>query len=300
MKKLYRHVCWILKGIQVFALVGRSGTGKSFRAKLIAQKYGVDLMIDDGLLIQDQKIIAGKSAKKELAFLGAIKTALFDDSRHRQEVCQALTKTKFKRVLIIGTSEKMAKKIAHRLDLPPINKVIKIEDVASKEDIETAQHFRKQEGKHIIPVPAVEISQKYSHIFYDSIRVFLRRRFMRKGKSAVFEKTVVQPNFGSKGRITISEAALSEMVVHCVEEYNESILVKKVSVRNGARGYRLTIDTKIPFGFQMSGVLHDLQSYIVDNLERYTGIMIDRMDIRIDNVSAQNVKTSLTGETLLR
>jgi ABC-type oligopeptide transport system ATPase subunit len=35
---------------KVFALVGGSGTGKSFRAKLVAQKYGIDFIIDDGLL----------------------------------------------------------------------------------------------------------------------------------------------------------------------------------------------------------------------------------------------------------
>ena len=51
-----------LKGIQVYALVGESGTGKSFRAKLVAQKYRIDLIIDDGLVIKDDKIIAGYSA----------------------------------------------------------------------------------------------------------------------------------------------------------------------------------------------------------------------------------------------
>ena len=54
-----------MRGVTVFALVGRSGTGKSFRAKLVAQKFGIDLIIDDGLLIRDQKIIAGRSAKRE-------------------------------------------------------------------------------------------------------------------------------------------------------------------------------------------------------------------------------------------
>ena len=41
------------KRIKVFALIGESGTGKSFRAKLVAQKYGIDYIIDDGLLIRE-------------------------------------------------------------------------------------------------------------------------------------------------------------------------------------------------------------------------------------------------------
>ena len=80
--------------------------------KLVAAKYGVDLIIDDGLLIQDQKIIAGKSAKKETAYLSAIKTALFDDPAHRREVRNAIRNSDFKRILIVGTSAKMAAKIA--------------------------------------------------------------------------------------------------------------------------------------------------------------------------------------------
>ena len=41
----------------IYALVGESGTGKSYHAKLVAQKYGLTALIDDGLLIQDDKII---------------------------------------------------------------------------------------------------------------------------------------------------------------------------------------------------------------------------------------------------
>ena len=57
------------RSITVFALVGESGTGKSFRAKLLAEKYGIEAMIDDGLLIKDDKILAGKSAKHEKTYI---------------------------------------------------------------------------------------------------------------------------------------------------------------------------------------------------------------------------------------
>jgi len=71
---------------RVFALVGESGTGKSFQAKLVTQKYRINLLIDDGLLIRDNRIIAGHSAKKEKSFLAAVKVALFDEKSHRDEV----------------------------------------------------------------------------------------------------------------------------------------------------------------------------------------------------------------------
>ena len=90
-------------GMTVYALVGQSGTGKSFRAKLITQKYGLTAIIDDGLLIEDDKILAGKSAKHEKTYMGAVRVALFDDKEHRDSVARVLQKNKIKRILLLGT-----------------------------------------------------------------------------------------------------------------------------------------------------------------------------------------------------
>src|SRR5215469_15166445 len=116
-----------LKRIRVFALVGESGTGKSFRAKLVAQKYEIEYIIDDGLLIRDNRILAGHSAKKEKTFMAAVKVALFDDKSHRDEVAKKLQALKTKRILVLGTSDKMVFKIAARLQMPPPSKIIRIE-----------------------------------------------------------------------------------------------------------------------------------------------------------------------------
>jgi len=163
-----------LRRIKIYALIGESGTGKSFRAKLVAQKYGIDYIIDDGLLIKDNRILAGHSAKKEKTFLAAVKVALFDEKAHRDEVARKLQGEKIRKMLILGTSEKMVNKIAARLQLPPPGKIIKIEDIASQEEIEKAIRTRRIEGKHVIPVPSIEIKRNYPNIFYDAIRIFKR------------------------------------------------------------------------------------------------------------------------------
>ena len=51
--------------MDVIALVGPSGTGKSHRALMVARQNKADAIIDDGILIKDNKIIAGHSAKRE-------------------------------------------------------------------------------------------------------------------------------------------------------------------------------------------------------------------------------------------
>ena len=58
MNRVFKFAFSHLNGIKVFALVGRSGTGKSHHSKLLAQKYHIDLIIDDGLLIRGDKILA--------------------------------------------------------------------------------------------------------------------------------------------------------------------------------------------------------------------------------------------------
>ena len=283
MNRILRYVIWKLTGKKVFALIGRSGTGKSFRSKLVAEKYGIELIIDDGLLIRGDKIIAGKSAKKEKVFLKAIKTALFDDDDHKQDVIAALQKEKFKKILIIGTSEKMVNKIAARLNLPDPEKVFKIEDLASKEEIETAMRIRNSEGKHVIPVPTIEITRNYPQIVYDSMRIFFRKKLPIPGQTKMFEKTIVRPEFGKKGKISMSEAALTQMVIHCLDEFDDTIHVKKVIVKTETDGYNLTIKLKVPIRLQVSGSLSDLQKYISDSLERYGGVFITVVNIEIDD-----------------
>ena len=135
-------------------MVGKSGTGKSFKARQVARRFRIDLIIDDGLLIRGQKIIAGKSAKREKGILSAIKTAVFANADQIDEVKRALAAQTYGRVLIIGTSRKMIQRIASTLGLLPLQRVITIEEVSTHEEIARALKIRAEQGKHIIPVPA--------------------------------------------------------------------------------------------------------------------------------------------------
>ena len=273
--------------ITVFALVGPSGTGKSFRAKLLADKHGLEAIIDDGLLIQNDKILAGQSAKREKTYMGAVRVALFDDKGHRDQVAKVLQKMHIKKILILGTSEKMVQKIAMRLQLPAPSKIIKIEDIATKEEIEKAQRNRLIEGKHVIPVPALEIKHNYPKIFYDRVRIALKggKKKTAGETGKVYEKTVVRPEFSKKGRLEISEAAITQMVMHCVAEFDNQIRVKKLKIKTDARGYRLILTIDVPFGTQLTGKIHNLQKYIIDNVEKYTGILIEEVNIIIDKIT---------------
>ena len=284
-----------LQGIHVFALVGKSGTGKSFRAKLLAEKLDAPYIIDDGLLIHDTAILAGKSAKQEKNYISAIKTALFSDQEHRDEVVRIIQERKIKKILLLGTSEKMVTRVAEALELPPISQIIRIEEIASQQDIENAIKSRFEEGKHVIPVPAIEIKRAFIQNLTDTIRIFFKGATSSDGskKSRFFEKSVVQPDFHEKrtpGAVTISEAALSQMIIHCVDEYDDDILVRKIKVKISRSGYGIDLAIDVPFGKTLAGGLHGLRSYILNNIQKYTGIVIDHLKIEVEKVTQRKPK----------
>jgi uncharacterized alkaline shock family protein YloU len=286
-KTIYYHLLWMARGIQVFALVGRSGSGKSFRSTLIARKYLIELIIDDGLLIHNQKILAGRSSKREKAYLTAIKTALFTNEEHRTEVMRALHHFNFKRILILGTSNGMVQRIAKRLDLPAPRRILSIEDVATEEEIRLAIKTRKTEGKHIIPVPAIEVKQNYPHLIYETIKIFFAQRFLRKTEQ-VIEKTVVRPEFSRRGRLEISEPALGQMVMHCVNEFDPTLKIEKLQVKKEREGYSLVVHLRVAYGTQLSRSIPDLQRYIIENIESYAGFELGRVDILISKIEKQS------------
>lgn len=286
MSNFLEDIVRTFKPCTVYALVGESGTGKSFRSKLLAEKYGIDAIIDDGLLIQNDKILAGHSAKREKTYMGAVRVALFDDKEHRDEVAKAWKKAHIKKLLILGTSEKMVLKIAMRLQLPQPQKIIHIEDIASREEIEKAIKSRQIEGKHVIPVPSIEIKRNYPQIFSNSIKLFFRKKkILNQNDGKLFEKSIVQPEFSKKGRIEISEAALTQMVMHCVAEADSAVRIKKMSIKTDSRGYRIIITIDVPFGTQLTGKIHKMQRYIIDKIESYTGILIEEVSIIIDKIT---------------
>mgnify|MGYP004535033221 CR=1 FL=1 len=80
--------------IKVYAFVGPSGTGKSYRAQMVASERDIPCIIDDGLLIKENEVLAGESAKKAPTKVGTVKHALFYEQEERDIIIRALKKEK--------------------------------------------------------------------------------------------------------------------------------------------------------------------------------------------------------------
>jgi uncharacterized alkaline shock family protein YloU len=44
----------------------------------------------------------------------------------------------------------------------------------------------------------------------------------------------------------------------------------------------------VPFGLQLTGKIHQLQQYVIDNVEKYTGILVEEVSIVIDKITMTN------------
>ncbi len=291
LRSFFHHIALYFKGIKVYALVGKAGSGKSFRAQLVAQRLGIDLILDDGLLIKDQRILAGQSAKKDKHSFSAVKTALLAKPGQARKIRKALRRQDYKKLLILGTSVGMVERITERLDLPHPKRVITIGDIATKVEIDAATRSRKKSGKHIIPVPAVEVKRDYGNIFLNSVRVLIKRRFpFRRKPQDAFEKTVVRPEYSDKGKVSISRAALTQMVMHCANEYNPEIWVRKLVVSEEPAGYKLEVVIEIPLELKIAGRIHGFQRYVLENIEQFTGIDLQEVNITVGKIRKKKKK----------
>ncbi len=188
--------------MKIYALVGRSGTGKSYKALEVACENNIEYLIDDGLLIYKNKIVAGISAKQSKTYIEAVKRAIFNDENHRKDVKDKIKEKNIQKILVIGTSNKMVKQIVNKIELGEIYKYIYIEDISTYEEIELAKRSRER-GNHIIPVSTMEIKPIANGLSINSLK---RKIFKNNSKETkLIEKTVIRPTFSYRGKFFINK-----------------------------------------------------------------------------------------------
>lgn len=265
--------------MQVFALVGSSGTGKSHRASYLAIKHNIPLIVDDGLLIQGSIILAGKSAKRETTRIGAVKCAIFQNPNHAAEVQEKIVSTGADKILLMGTSVKMVFTIAERLQLPAPEKVIKIEEIASARAISKALELRNKENRHVIPLPTFAIKKDFPGYLLDPLRSFWGKSHREDPKKVVIDRSIVRPIYSSLGNFYISEHVVSQMVAHVAAKVPGIARVGKVEVSSSSEGARLQIDVNLFYGHNIPDTLHKVQQTVKEIIEHLTGFNLPKLQV---------------------
>lgn len=272
--------------MQVYAFVGKTGTGKSYNALKVAKSYGIKYIIDDAILIKETKVVAGKSAKTEASKIASVKAAIFLYEDRKKEMVDAIKKEKIDKILILGTSDEMVQKIATNLELGPIFKTIYIEDVATPEKIEEARKSRFEEGKHVVPVPTFEIKKQFSGYFMDPLRMFdiFRRESSNLYEAESSEKTIIRPTYSYLGKFRISDNVMREIVTHVVEQVRGIGKVQKVFTEKYIDGMRIEVDLQVIFGYNIPNISKEVKEAIVSSIDTMTGINLFGIDINITSI----------------
>lgn len=257
--------------MRVIALVGRSGTGKSYKAGVLAYEKDIEYIVDDGLLIRENKIIAGKSAKREQTRIAAVKRALFLEHKHRESVKEAIQREKPDSILVIGTSEKMVSIISENIAIGPINEIVYIHEISTKEEMNIAQFYRKKEGKHVIPVPTFELKKHFSGYFLDPLRIFRRKK---DNTLHVAEKSVVRPTFSYMGKYVISDRAVRQIIRFVAGNVDGVYKLTRIYVNNYPHGVVIEIDVVFKYGGILTKIIYDLQKQIKSEVEKMTSVNV--------------------------
>ncbi len=270
--------------LAVYALVGSSGTGKSHKAIKIANQYNIELIIDDGLIINNARILAGKTAKRQLTRIGAIKTALFTDPVEAQKARKAIQQSQAQSVLILGTSKGMVDKIAATLELSPVAHYLLIEEVSTAREIQKAQNMRNNHASHVIPAPTVEVKKSFPETWIDPLKVFIKHNQPARNIHNWQEQTIVRPTFTPYGNIIISQSALSSIVHQASLEITEARSIERVHLEKKEDRVIISLKISLPYGSDLVALSREVQKKICYKVEFMTNLLVERIDITVNSL----------------
>ncbi|UFJ39769.1 hypothetical protein LOK74_17165 [Brevibacillus humidisoli] len=268
--------------MEIYALFGSSGTGKSSSALELAHRYKIDAIIDDGILIYQGRKAAGASAKYEKTKIQAVKRAIFFYHDQAEDVRQALRTLPIERLLILATSQRMISRIVDALGLPPVSHNISIESIKPEDEIKAARFVRETQGKHVIPIPRVEVEKDFLQRLIHSAQQILSPR-----KEIIGESTVVYPPF-SGGRIQIYEQVLKKIVQHVCCRFPQVAQVHKTKyLFADLPRLHVSISLRLPFGASIPTCTMTIQQALYEELDYCFSILPSSIDFTIVSLEVQ-------------
>ena len=263
--------------IRVYAFVGPSGTGKSYRAQMVAGENNISYIIDDGLLVNENEVVAGESAKKAPTKIETVKHAIFIDEKERKEMQKAIKKLKPESILILGTSDGMVEKIAENLGLPKIQKTIYIQYVATETEMKKARNIRVTQGKHVIPVPTFEIKKDFSGYILDPLQIFKSKG--SGNKPYISEKSIIRPTFSYLGNFTISDTVFRQIVEYLAKKTDGISRVIRTRVENYGEGPSIYMEVSVIYGHNVIKELKVFKEKCIKEIEKLTTMNVQKITV---------------------
>lgn len=274
--------------MKIYGLIGKSGTGKSFQAINLCRDRNIESIIDDGLFICRNTVMAGISAKRQPTKIAAVRTALFTEDDHMEKTKAAIEKAAPGSMLVLGTSDRMVDKIVARLGLHEVDERIYIEEITTEAERKMASKQRNEMGQHIIPAPTFQLKRQFSGYFMSPIRML---RDLGPWKDSG-EKSVVRPTYSYLGDYRISEKVMAD-IASCVQrELGTVYEVSRVLVSRDRMDSEEGIDIFIIADFKYGPGLREraaaYQKRVAEQIESMTMFNVNKVDIEVRDLIPEN------------
>ena len=180
----------------------------------------------------------------------------------------------------------MIQKIVLRLGLPKPEKTVYIQQIATKQEMKKAKQMRLKDGKHIVPVPTVELKPHFTGYFAD----LPYNLFSKERKHAEPDRSIVRPAFSYYGKIFISDYAIQDIINIVAQKMLGIDKVNSIRVRrrsSNTKGIAIAVEVVLFYGVRVFEVTKFFQNKIKEKVEYMTAMQVKSVDVSVRSLSVR-------------
>ena len=159
-----------------------------------------------------------------------------------------------------------------------------------------ARFYRLKEGKHIIPVPTIELKPHFSGYLIDPLQSFFRRR--PNSRRRLGEKSIVRPVFSYYGKLIIDDSTIKSIVARVVsaKEYVSkigSISVHRLRQGEDENGLDISCELVLHYGSHIPSLISRTQELVREAVEYMTGMIVREINIMVKALYVEKLERAL-------
>ena len=166
-------------------------------------------------------------------------------------------------------------------------KTVYINEVASKAEIKKARYSRLQEGKHIVPVPTIELKPHFTGYFADlPYNIFSSQRKQEKDA----DRSIVRPSFSFYGKLLISDSALEDIIKIIGRKLEGVERITSIKVRrrsDNSKGIVISVEVVLYYGVKLFAVTKQFQAKIKEKIEYMTAMKVNNVNVSIRSLAVK-------------
>ena len=152
--------------------------------------------------------------------------------------------------------------------------------LSDEDEIKKAIDTRKNEGKHVIPVPKIEVKSRFPGYFIHSLELFFG-----KGQGSIKkEKTIVRPKFSYFGNLVIYNHVIRDLISYELSKESEIKEVDSIQIEKEDNEICVNIEIILKYGVEIVEYINSLQVKLNELIEKFTGLYLDNLNFYVSSL----------------